>query len=55
VMLAEESLPLIAVRTFMGLMQYLRLPQGFKNSPATFQRILNATIEDIKGKLSQDL
>jgi hypothetical protein len=32
VMLAEESRPLTAVRTVMGLMQYRRLPQGLKKS-----------------------
>jgi hypothetical protein len=49
VMLAKESRPLTAVRTVMGLMQYRRLPQGLKNSPATFQRIVNATLGDLKG------
>jgi hypothetical protein len=33
----------------MGLMQYRRLPQGLKNSPATFQRIVSATLRDLKG------
>jgi Reverse transcriptase (RNA-dependent DNA polymerase) len=33
----------------MGLVQYRRLPQGLKNSPATFQRIVNQTLGDLKG------
>jgi hypothetical protein len=49
VVLAEESRPLTAVRTVMGLVQYRRLPQGLKNSPATFQRIVNQTLGDLKG------
>jgi transposase InsO family protein len=49
VVLAEESRPLTAVRTVMGLMQYRRLPQGLKNSPATFQRIVNTVLGDLKG------
>jgi hypothetical protein len=48
-MLAEESRSLTFVRTVMGLMQYRRLPQGLKNSPATFQRIVSATLRDLKG------
>jgi Reverse transcriptase (RNA-dependent DNA polymerase) len=47
--LAEESRPLTAFRTVMGLMQYMRLPQGLKNSPATFQRIMNTVLGDLKG------
>lgn len=48
--LAEESRPLTAVRTVVGLMQYKRLPQGLKNSPATFQRIVNSVLGDMKGR-----
>ena len=33
----------------MGLVQYKRLPQGLKNSPATFQRIVNTVLGDLKG------
>jgi hypothetical protein len=49
VMLAEESSQLTAVRTVLGLMQYTRFPQGLKNSPATFQRIVNTALGDMKG------
>jgi hypothetical protein len=49
IVLAEGSRPLTAVRTVMGLVQYRRLPQGLKNSPATFQRIVNQTLGDLKG------
>ena len=48
--LCEESRPLTAIRTCIGLFQYRRLPQGLKNSPATFQRIVNNILGDLKGQ-----
>ncbi|KAJ8903239.1 hypothetical protein NDN08_004349 [Rhodosorus marinus] len=33
-----------------GLYQYTRMPQGLKNSPATLQRVINATLGDLKGR-----
>eukprot|EP00171_Calliarthron_tuberculosum_P002219 IDg2219t1 len=48
--LDEESKPLTAVRTVIGLLQYTRLPQGLKNSPGTFQRIVNLIQGDRKGR-----
>mmetsp|Transcript_7288 Transcript_7288/g.10875 ORF Transcript_7288/g.10875 Transcript_7288/m.10875 type:complete len:188 (-) Transcript_7288:2411-2974(-) len=50
ILLAEESRPLTAVRTPVGLYQYTRMPQGLKNSPATLQRVINATLGDLKGR-----
>ena len=44
------SRPLTAVRTVLGLLQYTRLPQGLKNSPGTFQRIVNLILGDRKGQ-----
>ena len=38
------------IRTVLGLLQFTRLPQGLKNSPGTFQRILNMNLGDRKGK-----
>jgi len=40
IVLAEESRPLTAIRTPLGLYQYTRMPQGLKNSPATLQRVI---------------
>ncbi len=48
--LEEDSRPLTAIRTVCGLFQYTRLPQGLKNSPATFQRIVNEILGDLKGQ-----
>ena len=33
-----------------GLMQFNRLPMGLKNSPATFQRMLDTLLKEFKGK-----
>ena len=48
--LAVESRPLTAVRTVLGLLQYTRLPQGLKNSPAVCQRAVNHILGDLKGQ-----
>ena len=50
VKLDEDSKPLTAVRTVLGLLQYTRLPQGLKNSPGMFQRIVNLILGERKGK-----
>ena len=39
-----------AIRTVLGLLHYTRLPQGLKNSPGTFQRIINFILGDRKRK-----
>ncbi len=48
--LEEYSKPITAIRTVLGLLQYTRLPQGLKNSPGTFQRIVNTILGDRKGR-----
>ncbi len=48
--LEPDSKPYTAIRTVLGLLQYTRLPQGLKNSPGTFQRIVNTILGDRKGK-----
>lgn len=48
--LAKKPRPLTTVRTILGLFQYCHLPQGMKNSPVTFQRIVNIVLRDMKGK-----
>lgn len=50
VMLDPESRACTAIRTVLGLLQYTRLPQGLKNSPGTFQRIVNFILGDRKGR-----
>mmetsp|Transcript_7293 Transcript_7293/g.10889 ORF Transcript_7293/g.10889 Transcript_7293/m.10889 type:complete len:94 (+) Transcript_7293:2-283(+) len=41
IVLADESRPLTAARTPLGLCRYTRIPQGPKNSTATLQRVIN--------------
>ena len=48
--LDEKSKDYTAVRTVLGLLRYLRLPQGLKNSPAAFQRVINIILRDRKGR-----
>lgn len=48
VSLAEESRHWTAVATCIGLFQYTRMAQGLTNSGATFQRIVNVILGDIK-------
>lgn len=50
VLLHLKSRPLTAIRTVIGLLQYTRLPQGLRNSPAVFQRIVNLMLGPLKGK-----
>ena len=42
--LAEDCRDFTAIRTVIGLLRYVRLRQGLKNSPAVFRRIVNAIL-----------
>jgi hypothetical protein len=48
--LEPQSRPLTAARTCLGLLQYRRLPQGLKKSPAVFQRAVNKILGDMRGQ-----
>ena len=48
--LHPDSKQCTAIRTVLGLFQFTRLPQGLKNSPGTFQRIINIILGSRKGK-----
>ena len=48
--LHPDSKQCTAIRTVLGLLQFNRLPQGLKNSPGTFQRIINIILGSRKGK-----
>ncbi len=48
--LEEDSRPVTAIRTVCGLFQYTSLPQGLKNSPESFQRIVSEIFGDLKGQ-----
>ncbi len=45
-----ESIPKTAFTTSSGLYEFLRLPFGLKNSAATFQRLMELVLKDVKGK-----
>lgn len=47
--LSEKAQPISAFVTPFGLFQYLRMPFGMRNSPATFQRIMNFILQDLDG------
>jgi Reverse transcriptase (RNA-dependent DNA polymerase) len=51
--LDQASPEFTAVRTCLGLLQYCRLPQDLKNSPAVCQRDLNHVLGDLRGKEEQ--
>jgi hypothetical protein len=45
----SEDRPKTTFYTGKKLMQFKRMPQGFKNSPAVFQRAMNMILGDIIG------
>ena len=45
----EESIPKTAFRCHRGLFEFLRLPLGLRNGPATFQRIMDSVLGDLIG------
>ncbi|MEL7520348.1 MAG: reverse transcriptase family protein, partial [Cyanobacteria bacterium J06553_1] len=47
--LDPEVRHLTATRTALGLVQYCRMPQGLRNSPATLQRVLNGILGKERG------
>ena len=47
--LEESSRDLTAIRTVVGVLRSIRLPQGMNNSPAVFQRIVNFILGGRKG------
>ena len=47
-----SSRPLTAWRCHLGLFQFKRLPMGLKNSPLTFQRVMEAVLRGLNWKSS---
>ncbi len=47
--LEEHPRQLKSIRTACRLFHYTKIPQGLKNSPGTFQRIVNEILGDLKG------
>lgn len=46
----EDSIQKTAFVTSAGLFEFLRLPFGLKNSAASFQRLMETVLRDLKGK-----
>ena len=47
VAMMQDSIPLTAFRVPWGLYEFLRMPQGLKTSPSTFQRIMELIFGDL--------
>lgn len=45
--LSEKDIPKTAITTPFGLFEFLRLPFGLKNASQTFQRFMNAILDDL--------
>lgn len=48
-MLTEKARVTSAFITPFGLYKYLVMPFGMRNSPATFQRVMNFTLQGLEG------
>lgn len=51
IMMDKDSIEKTAFVTPDGHFEYLRMPFGLKNAPATFQRLMNNTLRDYIGKI----
>jgi hypothetical protein len=48
----EEDIPKIAFTTHMGHYEYVVLPVGLTNAPATFQSLMNSVLSDFLRKFA---
>lgn len=46
-----KDIPLTGFSTFFGHYEYLKMPFGLANAPATFQRFMNMTLSGLTGEL----
>lgn len=50
ILMEESDIEKTAFSTPMGLFEYIRMPFGLKNAPATFQRLMNHVLRDFVNK-----
>jgi len=48
--MAENSIPITAFTTHIGLFEFLRMPFGLTNAPAIFQRAMNQVLSGLIGR-----
>jgi hypothetical protein len=47
----SESIPKTAFNVENGHYEYVRMPFGLKNAPATFQRVMDNVLKELQGKV----